>query len=234
VGQCFLAGDSAHIHTPAGAQGMNTGIQDGYNLAWKLAWVLKYEADRKLLDTYNDERLPNAEALMKTTDRFFNLAAGKNPLFAFARLYVFPYVAQFLFSLNIVKRFVFPRISQIAINYRKSRLCETNGSFNVKAGDRMPWFEVDGQSVYELLREPVFHLLVFSDGKSEIPPLSQELMKKWEGKIGSHFFDLDSKAAQAFGSAKQFYLILRPDNYIGLISDDFAPDVVSGYLARFN
>ena len=59
-GRCFLAGDSAHIHTPAGAQGMNTGIQDGYNLAWKLAQVLKANAGARLLDTYNEERLPNA------------------------------------------------------------------------------------------------------------------------------------------------------------------------------
>src|SRR5687767_7166153 len=56
-GRCFLAGDSAHIHTPAGGQGMNTGIQDAYNLAWKLALVLKHSADDKILDTYNEERL---------------------------------------------------------------------------------------------------------------------------------------------------------------------------------
>ena len=62
VGRCFLAGDAAHIHSPAGAQGMNTGIQDGYNLAWKFALVLKGKASRELLNTYNEERLPNAEA----------------------------------------------------------------------------------------------------------------------------------------------------------------------------
>ena len=82
-GRCFLAGDSAHIHTPAGAQGMNTGIQDGYNLAWKLALVLKAKADEKLLETYNEERLPNAETLLKTTDRFFNLVASPEPILAY-------------------------------------------------------------------------------------------------------------------------------------------------------
>ena len=55
LGRCFLAGDAAHIHSPVGAQGMNTGIQDGYNLAWKLAMVLRGEADAKILDTYNEE-----------------------------------------------------------------------------------------------------------------------------------------------------------------------------------
>ena len=234
VGRCFLAGDAAHIHTPAGAQGMNTGIQDGYNLAWKLAWVLKHSADDKLLETYNEERLPNAEALMKTTDRFFNLVASPNPLLVFVRLYIFPYVAQFLFGLDVVKRFVFPRIAQIAINYRKSSLSKTEGKFTAKAGDRMPWFAFDDESIYDSLHSPVFHLLIFSDGKSAIPPLPGELMQRWEGKIDSHFFDLDSTAKEAFGTDKQFYLILRPDNYIGLISDDFSPELVSAYLGRFN
>ena len=233
-GRCFLAGDSAHIHTPAGAQGMNTGIQDGYNLAWKLAWVLKHRASEGLLASYNEERLPNAEALMKTTDRFFNLAAGKNPIFAFIRLYIFPYVAQFLFSLDAVRRFVFPRISQIAISYRRSSLAKTKGSFEVKAGDRMPWVEIDGKSIYDYLHEPVFHLLIFSTGKSEIPPLPDDLMKKWEGKIDSHYFDLDEKIAEPFGTRSAFFVILRPDNYVGLISDDFSPETVSNYLARFN
>jgi 2-polyprenyl-6-methoxyphenol hydroxylase-like FAD-dependent oxidoreductase len=233
-GRCFLAGDSAHIHTPAGAQGMNTGIQDGYNLGWKLAWVLKQGASESLLDSYNEERLPNAEALMKTTDRFFNLAAGKNPIFAFIRLYVFPYVAQLLFSLEAVKRFVFPRIAQIAINYRGSSLGETVGSFKVKAGDRMPWFEIDGKSIYDFLHRPIFHLLIFGDRKSDIPPLPDDLMKEWERKIDSHFFELDSKAKEVFGANRQFYLILRPDNYIGLISDDFSPETLSRYLSRFS
>jgi len=232
-GRCFLAGDSAHIHTPAGAQGMNTGIQDGYNLAWKLALVLDRDANEKLLDTYNEERLPNAEALMKTTDRFFNLAAGKNLFFAFARLYIFPYVGQFLFGLNAVKRFVFPRISQIAINYRKSSLSKSHGSFNVQAGDRMPWIEVDGRSIYDDLREPRFHLVIFSDGKTDIPPLPDELMKQWMGQIDSHFFTFEPRVAEIFGTSRSFFLILRPDNYIGLISDEFSPEIVQRYLKKF-
>jgi len=233
-GRCFLAGDSAHIHTPAGAQGMNTGIQDGYNLAWKLAYVLKRGSPDKLLNSYDEERLPNAETLMKTTDRFFNLAAGKKPILAFIRLYIFPYVAQFLFSLNVVKRFVFPRISQIAINYHGSSLSKTKGTFNVEAGDRMPWLEIDGKSVYDYLHEPLFHLLIFSTGKTDIPQLPTDLMSEWQGKIDSHFFDLSSRVAEKFGTSTSFFLILRPDNYIGMISDDFSPAAVETYLSRFS
>ncbi|MGI9055668.1 MAG: FAD-dependent monooxygenase, partial [Pyrinomonadaceae bacterium] len=84
-GRCFLAGDSAHIHTPAGAQGMNTGIQDGYNLAWKLAFVLRGKADEKILETYNEERLENAKNLLQTTDRLFQFGTGSEWFLAFLR-----------------------------------------------------------------------------------------------------------------------------------------------------
>ena len=231
-GRCFLAGDAAHIHSPAGAQGMNTGIQDGYNLAWKLAFVLN-GAKQELLDTYNEERLPNAETLSKTTDRFFNLAAGKNPVLAFIRVYIFPYVAQFLFSLDVVKRFVFPRISQIAINYRDGSLSKAIGTFDVKAGDRMPWFELEGRSIYDDLHEPMFHLVIFSDGTSDIPTLPDDLVQRWNGRIDSHFYPLDEAVKEAFGCGHSFFVILRPDNYIGLISGDFAPKLVENYLAKF-
>ena len=231
VGRVFLAGDSAHIHSPAGAQGMNTGIQDGYNLAWKLAWVLKGYAGPELLNTYNEERLPNAEMLTKTTDRFFAMAAGPEPLMAFTRLYIFPYIAQFLFSLGSFKKFVFPRVSQITINYENYTLSRQVGSFEIKAGDRMPWFMIDGRSIYDDLRSPVFHLVIFHDGTSEIPPLPDDLMHDWEGQIDSHSYSLFPHIAEKFGTDKSFFMILRPDNYIGMISDDFSPEVVASYLA---
>lgn len=230
VGRCFLAGDSAHIHSPAGAQGMNTGIQDGYNLAWKLARVLRGQSSSELLNTYNEERLPNAEQLTKTTDRFFGLAASPEPVLSFTRLYVFPYIAQFLFSLDSVKKFVFPRISQIQINYEDASLSQDEGSFAIKAGERMPWFQVDGRSIYDDLREPGFHLVIFHDGQTEIPPLPQELTDQWKDQIDSHFYSLFPHIAEVFGTTSSFFLILRPDNYIGLISNDFSPDVVTKYL----
>ena len=209
---------------------MNTGIQDGYNLAWKLALVLNGKTSGELLNTYNEERLPNAKTLTQTTDRFFGLVASPEPLLVFARLYIFPYVAGVLFSLDAVKRFVFPRISQIRINYRGAMLSRDNGSFNVKAGDRMPWFEVDGASIYDRLREPAFHLIVFFDGTTEIPTLPDDLLKEWQGLIDSNFLSLYPNIAEIFGVKHSFFVILRPDNYIGLISDKFSPEVVRDYL----
>ncbi len=89
-GRCFLAGDSAHIHTPAGAQGMNTGIQDGYNLAWKLAFVLRGKADEKILETYNEERLENAKQLLKQPTVFLISARVTNGSSRFSARKFFP------------------------------------------------------------------------------------------------------------------------------------------------
>jgi len=227
-GRCFLAGDSAHIHTPAGAQGMNTGIQDGYNLAWKIAMVLQGNADAKILETYNDERLENAKNLLETTDRFFNLAANPNAFFAFLRIYVFPYVAGLAFGIDAVKKFVFPRVSQIAINYRHSSLSKNNGKFAVKAGDRMPYFLVEGASIYDELREPKFHLLTFFDGSGNPPDFSKT---KFSEYADFHHLPLYPHIAEIFNTAESFMILLRPDNYIGLISAETSLENLENYLA---
>ena len=218
-GRCFLAGDAAHIHTPAGAQGMNTGIQDGYNLAWKLAEVLKRNADARLLDTYNEERLPNAKRLLQTTDRFFQAAASEDWFISFLRINVFPYFAGFAFDLDVVKRAIFPLVSQIGINYKDNSLSVTDGSFSVKAGERMPYFEIEGESVYSKLREPTFHLLRFNDG---VQPIVHT-----DGVLN---FPLYSSVASMFGSTKSFTVILRPDNYIAAIFNGIGMEKVDSYM----
>lgn len=234
VGRCFLAGDSAHIHTPAGAQGMNTGIQDGYNLAWKMTLVLSGRAGAKILETYNQERLENAENLLKTTDRFFNLAANPNFFFSFLRMYVFPYIAGAAFRINAVKKFVFPRVSQIAINYRSSRLSVNNGSFDVSEGDRMPYFEIDGASIYDRLREPKFHLLTFFDDGDSAPDLPETFENKYADFVDFHGFPLYPNVAKIFGADKTFGVLLRPDNYIATISSDASFETIENYLKNLS
>ncbi|MEV4640115.1 FAD-dependent monooxygenase [Actinoplanes sp. NPDC049548] len=75
-GPAFLAGDAAHVHSPAGGHGMNTGIQDAYNLGWKLGLVLRGAAPDSLLDTYEAERMPVAEAILADSDRQFGRLRG--------------------------------------------------------------------------------------------------------------------------------------------------------------
>jgi 2-polyprenyl-6-methoxyphenol hydroxylase-like FAD-dependent oxidoreductase len=233
-GRCFVAGDAAHIHSPAGAQGMNTGIQDAYNLAWKLAFVVKGYAGEKLLETYNEERLKNAKRLLETTDRIFELAAGSNWLLSLIRTTVFPRVAGQFIKLDAVRKLVFPLVSQIGVNYRGGSLsADANGArFKVESGDRMPYFLVDGRSIYDSMREPKFHLLTFSDAESD---------KTKGGLEGEHsrfvdykHFPLHPRAAEVFGARESFSVLLRPDNHIALIAPDISPRELRAYFGRLN
>jgi 2-polyprenyl-6-methoxyphenol hydroxylase-like FAD-dependent oxidoreductase len=235
AGRCFLAGDSAHIHSPAGAQGMNTGIQDGYNLAWKMALVLRGVAGEKLLETYNEERLENAKNLLQTTDRMFQFAAGSQLFLSFLRTNVLPPIAKYILSFDPVKRFIFPLLSQIGINYRHSSLSRHAGDedFKVKAGDRMPYFLVDGQSVYDKLRQPKFHWLVFSDAQGDSQTLKAEFEGRYAKLVAFHAVPHGPQVAEAFGADRPFGVLLRPDNYIGFISTGTLSTGLSDYLNEF-
>ena len=232
-GRCFLAGDSAHIHSPAGAQGMNTGIQDAYNLAWKLALVIKGRATESLLDTYNEERLANARRLLQSTDRMFELAAGSHWLLSFIRTTIFPPVAGFMASLETVSRRVFPLISQIGVNYRNAPLSEhTDDEFeDVKAGDRLPYFLVDGKTIFDKLTEPKFHLLVVSNADQTI---GKDFEKEFGAVVDYHVVPLDERVREIFGTDKEFSIFLRPDNYIAFISSEISLNKVREYLDRIH
>ncbi len=232
-GRCFLAGDSAHIHTPAGAQGMNTGIQDAYNLAWKLALVIRGKSGLGLLETYSEERSENAKRLLQTTDRVFDFGASDDPFVAFFRIHIFPYIANFAVGLKTVQNFIFPLVSQIGINYRKSKLSESEGSFEIKAGDRMPFFERRGESIYAILKEPKFHLLAFFDGNKALPDYSREL-KEFESIVDFHSLDMYPQITEIFGTSESFVVLLRPDNYIGLITGNVDPGKITDYLKRIS
>lgn len=232
-GRCFLAGDSAHIHTPAGAQGMNTGIQDGYNLAWKIACVLKANADRKILDTYNEERLENAKRLLETTDRLFDFGASDDRFVAYIRTHIFPHIANFALGFDTVKKFIFPLISQIGINYRHSSLSGKDGAgFKVKAGDRMPYITIEGASLYDKLHEPKFHLLVFYDGTGNPLDLPATFNTEYADLVDSYVVPLYPNVAELFGTNNTFTVLLRPDNYICFISSDNSLVELKKYLSR--
>src|SRR5882672_549275 len=232
-GRCFVAGDAAHIHTPAGGQGMNTGIQDAYNLAWKLALVLKHSARERILDTYNEERLPNAKRLTATTDRMFNLAAGKDWFVGLIRTTIFPPMAKYILSIEAIRKKFFILISQIGIRYRDSSLSKHEGDedFEVKAGDRMPYFVVDGKSIYDQLRAPRFHLIGFSDGeKDPAGEVGSQAGESYAPLVDYHAVSLNAQAIEIFGTNKSFNVLLRPDNYIAFISPDPSPRAVTDYL----
>ena len=229
-GRCFLAGDSAHIHSPAGAQGMNTGIGDAYNLAWKLALVVKGFAAESILNTYNEERLANAKRLLDSTDRIFEFAAGSNWLLALFRTTIFPTVAGFVTSIDAIRKRLFPLISQIGITYRDHSLSRhtTDESDEVKAGDRLPYFLVDGKSVFDRLKQPKFHLLVFSNG--EHGSLCEEFEHEFGDVAECHVVPVDARVREIFEKENEFIVFLRPDNHIALISSEISTNAARDYL----
>jgi 2-polyprenyl-6-methoxyphenol hydroxylase-like FAD-dependent oxidoreductase len=136
-GRAFLLGDAAHVHSPVGGQGMNTGIGDAINLAWKLAAVLKGDANDKLLATYELERIGFARRLVATTDRAFTLVIQQGRLARWVRTRLVPVIAPVLFRLAPVRRFLFHTVSQIGVNYRHSPL-SVGAAGTVRGGDRLP------------------------------------------------------------------------------------------------
>jgi hypothetical protein len=203
-----------------------------------LALVLKGAAAPRLLDTYNEERLPNAKRLLQTTDRMFNLAAGTDWLVNLIRTTIFPPMAKFILSIDAVKKKFFPLVSQIGISYRDSSMSshDTGGEdFEVKAGDRLPYFLLEGNSIFDKLRAPKFHLLAFSDGSDganmDQQKQREEIDAKYQNRIDYYAVPLNPNVAEIFGTSKSFQVLLRPDNYIAYISADISPGLALNYLA---
>jgi 2-polyprenyl-6-methoxyphenol hydroxylase-like FAD-dependent oxidoreductase len=174
-GRVFLAGDAAHIHSPAGGQGMNTGIQDAYNLAWKLALVTRGHAPESLLDTYEQERHPVGQMLLEGTDRLFGVMTRGGTFSRLLRAYMAPRIARGLFGNTFAQRRLFRFVSQLAINYRRSPLSteriwgEEEGGVRLDEGPapgaRVPELPVKGEGVerlHEVLRGPQHTLLLFT------------------------------------------------------------------------
>jgi 2-polyprenyl-6-methoxyphenol hydroxylase-like FAD-dependent oxidoreductase len=143
--RCSLLGDAAHIHSPIGAQGMYTGLQDVYNLAWKLAIVVKRQAEPALLDSYELERIPVARALLSCTDRVFRLVVSDTWLAGLLRTKILARIAAFAVNRRAIQRVAFRTISQTGIHYPKSFLSKSLGGLPEtapQAGDRFAWLRL--------------------------------------------------------------------------------------------
>ncbi|HSP81651.1 MAG TPA: FAD-dependent monooxygenase, partial [Myxococcaceae bacterium] len=198
-GRVFLAGDSAHIHSPAGGQGMNTGIQDAYNLAWKLALVTRGRAPESLLDTYELERHPVGQKLLEGTDRLFGLIAHGGVATRLLRAYVMPRVARPLLGNRFVQHRMARFVSQLGIRYRESPLSterirdEEVGGVRLAEGpapgERVPELPVRGEGVerlHEVLRGPQHTLLLLTGLEPEAKERESlvSLARQWEEAYG--------------------------------------------------
>ncbi len=235
--RCFLLGDAAHIHSPVGAQGMNTGLQDAYNLAWKLALVVSGRADATLLDSYEEERIPVARRLLTTTDQAFSLVVSDNPLAGLFRTRILVKIMAFAMGFARIQRLAFRTVSQTGIHYRDSHLSETQVGIPdaaPRAGDRFPWlklrFAADGpvEDLYAKLDDTRFNLLAF--GQSA-PLAGQPALG---GLLRIHAIPADPandrELARANIPLPSFYL-LRPDGHVGLAGVRLEVAAVTRYVA---
>lgn len=222
VGKAFLAGDAGHIHSPAGGQGMNTGIGDAINLAWKLAAVLQGRASEQVLDTYEPERIRFARALVESTDRAFQLGSGTGFTATLFRSVFLPHLGPIAFKIEAIREAAFRLVSQTKIEYRHSELSE-GWAAEVDAGDRLPW--VAKLENYKPLRSLDWQVHVYGD-------LEQDLMELGEMGIPLHQFEWRQEADQA-GLVKDAMYLVRPDGYIGLASGTQDAEWLMGYWNKW-
>jgi len=224
-GNAFLLGDAGHIHSPAGGQGMNTGIGDAANLAWKLAAVLQGRADATILDTYESERLPFARALVATTDRIFERAVGHSLFDRLLRTVFVPRIAPELLNIEAVRVKWFEFVSQIRIEYRKSAL-SAGAAGAWRGGDRLPWVEGPGGGNFAALASLDWQIHVYGTAAQAVRDAAAE-----RGVDVFEFAPSDA-ALRARLEENALYLV-RPDGYIALAQTLQDAGALRRYLAAF-
>jgi 2-polyprenyl-6-methoxyphenol hydroxylase-like FAD-dependent oxidoreductase len=227
-GRVFLLGDAAHIHSPVGGQGMNTGIGDAVNLAWKLADVAHGRSDPSLLDTYQLERVAFAERLVATTDRAFTLVTSTGRIARFVRVEVVPRLLPQLFKSKSVRRLMFRTVSQIAINYRRSPLSQ-GAAGRIHGGDRLPWVRCEpgpnaATDNFAPLQCLDWQVHVYGNCNPTIANICQR------HGLPRFTFPWTTTAKQAGFHQNTLYLI-RPDGYTALVDPAADPTALERFLS---
>lgn len=245
-GRAFVAGDAAHIHSPAGGQGMNTGMQDAVNLAWKLATALSLkvgegeEKEREdLLDSYDGERRNVGLKLLNGTDRLFEMMATSNWVWIWVRNTLVQWVAPWVMSnkKTVENRFRF--VSQLGIRYRGSPIVGRGRSWKgiLKGGDRAPDGELSKNKwALDLCKGVGWHLLLFSGvglaavSSERLEEVGVEISRNGKGDVkvhkilstrdaveGNASFDEEGKVHELYDFKEPGYVLVRPDGYISFI-----------------
>jgi len=221
-GRAFLLGDAAHIHSPAGGQGMNTGIGDAINLAWKLAAVLAGRAGDDLLDSYEAERIGFARRLVATTDRAFSFVTAEGRIADVMRTRVAPVLIPMALAFAPVREFMFRTVSQITLNYRQGPLSR-GAAGHVHGGDRLPWAPVDGVNNFQTLTTMDWQVHVYGSASAELAAWCAAQ------NMPLHIFDWRSEYEVA-GLARDALYLLRPDTYVALADGSGAPNALDRYF----
>lgn len=223
----FLVGDAAHIHSPAGGQGMNTSIQDAFNLGWKLALVIRGVSDQTLLDSYEKERLPIAKQVLKAT----TLATKFVTFFQKREARLFYWFLRFLFRSQRRVKKIGQMMSEITLHYKTSPLNRTvardkNWKKGPKPGERAPDCTLSsGTRLYSLLKSPNFVMLLFADHAD----FAQAMREHYQGLIDVQIVKGEEVKSVYAAQPDTLYLI-RPDGYICYRSKSFKKSEVVAYL----
>jgi 2-polyprenyl-6-methoxyphenol hydroxylase-like FAD-dependent oxidoreductase len=223
-GRAFLLGDAAHIHSPVGGQGMNTGIGDAVNLAWKLAAVLRGRATAAILDTYETERVAFARRLVATTDQAFTGVTSHGAIARFVRLDLVPLLLPRLFAFAAVRRFMFRTVSQTAVHYRTSALSEGRAG-GVHGGDRLPWVPANGNDAdnFTPLTSLDWQVHVYGD---PTPDLHATCQKR---ALPLHAFPWRPEMGR-IGLRRDALYLVRPDGYVAFADPRGGATTLLSYL----
>ena len=241
--RCFLIGDAAHIHSPAGGQGMNTGLQDAYNLSWKLAGVINGHIKPNILNSYAEERMPVAKTLINTTDRAFNIALSSKWYALLFKKYILFKIINAAWNSEKIKPKLFKAVSQIGITYRdRSINLQLSKATKVQAGDRLPYLKVYDEKkeietdLHEWCNKPGFTLIVL--GKFDemyLFTLAKWITNKYPGMLNFFYLPPSGKNVDVFDAFeadphRQRAIIVRPDMYIGYMNDVVDIPMMDNYL----
>ena len=210
IGNVFLAGDASHIHSPVGGQGMNTGIQDVANLAWKLSAVAR-GADDSLLNSYEEERGEVGKALLRFTERGLKLATVSNPLLERLRNTFAPIITK----LPQIRQNAIGFISETAIEYRSSSIVvDLGGDGALRAGDRLPDFSLrtSGSTLLHDWTVPRHRVFCLNSDEDDVETLKGNLRHADVVPLASS--DLDKEGKRLLGDDGKMF-VLRPDGYVG-------------------
>jgi 2-polyprenyl-6-methoxyphenol hydroxylase-like FAD-dependent oxidoreductase len=224
-GRAFLLGDAAHIHSPVGGQGMNTGIGDAVNLAWKLAAVLRGRAGESLLDSYEPERIAFARRLVATTDRAFTLATRDGFVARRVRLDAVPSILPALLGRETFRKYLFRTVSQTRVSYRHSTLSQGKAG-SVHGGDRLPWLgSAPAPDNFAPLRSIDWQVHVYGEASRDIAEACSAR------GVPLHVFAWSAQADRA-GFARDAAYLVRPDGYVALADPSARADRLGDYLAK--
>lgn len=241
--RCFLIGDAAHIHSPVGGQGMNTGLQDAYNLAWKLAYVIGDKASAKLLNSYAEERMPVAKRLLKTTDNAFNVVMSRSVFAGIYKKYLMQPLLRFMWKREKIRNAFFKILSQTGISYRGSSInLHLSNADTCKAGDRLPCLKVFDEKrqqhtdLHEWCTKPGFTLIAMAKlSEMNVFVIARWITQHYQGILNFYYLP-PSRANEHIYSAFQISpggqkaIVVRPDLHIGFVNDWVDTEKIDNYL----